>query len=259
MRLFTKRKGRMLRKPLSVGNVVYFVKNGLPHTGEISAIGSEKYTVENIHGLFMNWDDDIMNIPKNDCIGTQEIFIPKFPSKEIVNAYKNMGELALQYENFPKRQVLNYGVVDGFNELIPFIPGKMIFELTNGVKYLYKSYQTYGNLLVTSKDIVIPIWMHHSNNTDIEAIVKGKLERATPLPQVATELQIEKIYTIDKSDYQDYSDISMVPENHIQLIYKKENMPYHKISVKEIIDKLPNPCPSEYEIDKHMMGFDENE
>ena len=261
MKLFVRRKGRTLRPTLSVGNIVYFVRNELPHTGTISAIGSDTYEVSDVHGIFMNWDSDDMTIPKKDCVGTQEISIPKFPSKELVNAYKNMGEIALQYENFPKNQVLNYSVytiTDGFNELIPFIPGKMLFELSNGVKYFYKSVKKYGDLLVSPTDIVIPIWMHHPNNVDIERIVNGKLTRGEPLPKVATELQIEKIYVIDNSNHIKCLDISDVPENHIQLAYKKENMPYHSISVKEIIENFHNPCPSKYEIEKFVLGTREN-
>lgn len=255
MRVFTRQKGRVIRKPLCIGNMVYFVKNGLPHTGIITAIESTTYEISDVHGIFMDWDSDVMHIPKPDCIGTQEISIPKFPSKEIVTAYKNMGELGLQYSNFPKNQVLQYGVVEGFNQLIDFIPGTMIFELADGDKYFYKSYEKYGNLLVKSDDIVIPIWMHHENNTNIEAIVKGKLERATPLPKVATEIQINKIYKADFSNHEDAS-IHTIPNNHIQLIYKRENMPSHQVSVKEVLDKLRLKCPSKYEIEKHMLGIE---
>lgn len=257
--LITKRKGNVIRKPLSVGNFVYFVKDGLPHTGVVNSIGSETYTVEDVHGLFMDWDDDVMDIPKKYCIGTQEIFIPKFPSKEVVNAYKGMGEITLQYENFPKKQVLNYGVVDGFNELIPFIPNKMIFELVNGVRYQYKSFQKAGNLLVAPDHTVIPIWMHHQNNTDIESIVNNSLESSIPPPQVATEFQISRIYTIDNSIYSKYDNISKVPENHIQLVYKKENTPYQKISTEEMVEKLKTQNLIKYEIDHLVVGTDKTD
>lgn len=253
MRIFTKRKGKMIRNLLPIGNMVYFIRNGLPHTGIISAIESDSYEVRDVHGIFEKWDKDVMRVLKSDCISTQEIGIPKFPSLEIATAYKNMGELGLQYSNFPKNQVLKYGVVEGFNSLIEFIPGEMIFELADGKEYFYKSFENYGNLLVRASDVVIPIWMHHENNTDIESIVKGKLKHENPLPKVATEMQINKIYRIDFANHRNIP-IHNIHRAHIQLAYNKEN----SVTNTELIDRLQLNTISKYNLQNQIIKSGEN-
>ena len=265
-----KKGGYVVRKQLYPGNHVYFVMNGLPHTGIITATGIDRYEVSDVTGMFMSWDSRCMTVDKTLCVGTQEIYIPEFPDKETASWLKSMGATMLKYENFPKKQIMKYESMGSiFTQMIEFIPGDMIFQLTNGKLYELVHHKDYGELLIGTTDIVVPLWVYHSHKCDIEKLINARKEAKLPLPKIATEYQVSKIFCDDgvckemrkqhirefESGYKDtiasrYKDIQ---KRHMQLLYKKENMKKRNITEKEVLEKLSDKLPSKYNLEKILL------
>lgn len=250
--------GYTIRKPLYPGNHVYFVMNGLPHTGIISAIGTECYEVSNVTGMFMDWDSRCMSVDKKLCVGTQEIYIPEFPDKETASWIKSMGETMLRYENFPKKQIILYEAMSSiFTRMIEFIPKQMIFQLTNGKLYELYHHNDYGELLVGMDDFVIPMWIYHKQQCNVEKLVTDRLIQKLTLPKIATEYQVLKIYCED-SRYdgkylEKYNDKNVRNSKHIQLLYKRESMKKRDITEEELVETLPNKFPPVHELKKMLL------
>ena len=77
----------MVRKPKNykIGNMVYFIFHDLPHTGIIKYIHKDTFEIEDMTFIDI-MDKDTAEIPKNDCIKTGEIYLPKYPD----NAQRKM-------------------------------------------------------------------------------------------------------------------------------------------------------------------------
>ena len=155
----------MVRKPKNykIGNMVYFIFHDLPHTGIIKYIHKDTFEIEDMTFIDI-MDKDTAEIPKNDCIKTGEIYLPKYPDNAQRKMVKVFDKNRLQYEAFPKRRIVNGTLL---SPIIEFDQHSMIFLLNDNKWYIYRMIKYngyyYPALIDDNDNILICKWIYQKS------------------------------------------------------------------------------------------------